>query len=154
MKHQLNHSLETNYFATTAVGELTYDKGHAHCKGAHANVGRNHMSNLFVMENLEVTAKTVTVRERFDNGDMMVLENGAYLLATLRQGQGVIADIGTLLLKQRQVPCWWKRARDITAVRLERTRGGGSVLVDNNQDVHLTTYDLAPAAPNCPTNYW
>ncbi len=34
------------------------------------------MSNLFVTENLEVITKTVTVHERFDNGDMIVLENG------------------------------------------------------------------------------
>ena len=77
------------------------------------------MSNLFVTENLEVITKKVSVRERFDNEDMMVLENGAYIPVTLRQGQGVIADFGTLLLKQRQVPCRWKKVRDITAVRLE-----------------------------------
>ena len=52
------------------------------------------------------------------------------------------------------MPCWWKKVRDITAVRLEKTRGGGLVLVDDNQHMHLTTYDLALAAPNCPTNYW
>ena len=63
------------------------------------------MMSLFVTENLEVTVKTITVRERFDNGDIMVIENGAYIPATLRQGQGVIADFGTLLLKQHQVPC-------------------------------------------------
>ena len=86
VKHQLNHSLETNYFATTVVGELTYDKEHAHCKGVDANIGREHMSSLFVTENLEVTVKTVTVREMFDNWDIMVIENGAYIPATLRQG--------------------------------------------------------------------
>ena len=122
VKHQLNQSLETNYFATTVVGELTYDKEHAHCKGVNANIGREHMSSLFVTENLEVTVKTVTVREMFDNWDIMVIENGAYIPATLRQGQGVIADFGTLLLKQCQVPCRWKRVRDITAVRLERSQ--------------------------------
>ena len=47
--------------------------------------------------------KTVMVRERFDNGDIMVIENGAYIPATLRQGQGVIADFRTLRLKQRRV---------------------------------------------------
>ena len=61
VKHQLNHSLETNYFATTVVGALTYDKGYAHCKGIDANIGRKHMRSLFVTENLEVTVKTVTV---------------------------------------------------------------------------------------------
>ena len=68
-------------------------------------------------------------------------------------GQGVNADFGTLLLKQCQVPCHWKRVRDITAVRLERPQVGGSVLVDDNQHMHLTTYDPAPTVPNCPTNY-
>ena len=80
------------------VGELTYSEGHSHCKGTHAKIGRNHISNLFVTENLEVITKTVTVRERFDNGDIMVLENGAYIQVTLRQGQGIITDFGTLLL--------------------------------------------------------
>ena len=47
-----------------------------------------------------------------------------------------------------------KRVRDITSVRLERSHRGRSVLVDDNQQVHLTTYDPTPAAPNCPTNYW
>ena len=26
--------------------------------------------------------------------------------------------------------------------------------IDDDQHMHLTTYDLAPAVPNCPTNYW
>merc|ERR1711867_276289 len=61
---------------------------------------------------------------------------------------------GTLLLKQCQVPCQWKKVRDITAGQLERARGGGTVLVDDDQHIYLTTYDLALVAPNCPTNYW
>lgn len=44
------------------------------------------MSNLLVTEYLEVITKTVTVRENFSNGDMMVLENGAYIPARLRHG--------------------------------------------------------------------
>ena len=153
MRHRLNHSVETNYFSTTVVGELTYSEAHSHCKGTYGNIGRNHMSNLFVTENLEVITKTVTVRENFNNGDMMVLKIGAYIPATLRQGQGIITDFKTLLLKQCQVSCRWKKVRDITAVRLEKARGGGLVLVDDDQHMHLTTYDLAPVVPNCPTNY-
>ena len=85
---------------------------------------------------------------------MMVLENVAYIPATLRQGQGIITDFGTLLLKHCQVPCQWKKVNDITMAWMERTKGGGMVLVDDDQHVYLTTYDLALAAPNCPTNYW
>ena len=84
---------------------------------------------------------------------MLVLENGAYIPATLRQGQGIVTDFGTLLLKKRRVPCRWRRVRDITAVRIERTKGAGTVLVDDNQHIYIPTFDLAPAAPNCPTNY-
>ena len=92
--------METNYSTTTGVGELTYSEGHSHCKGTYGNVGLNHMSNLCVTEDLEVI-----VRERSDKGDMMVIENGDYILATLRRGQGIITSFGTLLLKQRQLPC-------------------------------------------------
>ena len=28
------------------------------------------------------------------------------------------------------------------------------MLVDDNQRIYIPTFDLAPAAPNCPTNYW
>ena len=61
IRYRLNHSVETNYFTTTVVGELTYSEGHSHCKGTYGNIGWNHMSNLFVTENLEVISKTVTV---------------------------------------------------------------------------------------------
>ena len=84
MRHRLNHSAETNYFYTTVVGELTYSEAHFHCKGTYGNIGRNHMSNIFVTEYLEVITRTVTVRESFNNGNMMVLENGAYIPETLR----------------------------------------------------------------------
>ena len=26
--------------------------------------------------------------------------------------------------------------------------------IDDDQHMHLTTYNLAPVAPTCPTNYW
>ena len=117
-------------------------------------LGPNHMSDLFITENLEVITKTVTVRENFLNGDMMVLENGAYIPATLRQGQGIVTGLGTLLLKKRRVPCRWKRVKEITAVWIERTKGVGTVLVDNDQHIYIPTFDLATAALNCPANYW
>ena len=105
LRHRLNHSAETNYFYSTVVGEFTYGQAHSHCKGTYGSIGPNHMSDLFITENLEVTTKIVTIRENFHNGDMMVLENGAYIPATLRQGQGIVTDFGTLLLKKRRVPC-------------------------------------------------
>ena len=58
------------------------------------------MSDLYVTESLEVITKRVTIRESFHNGDMMVLENGAYIPAALRQGQGIVTDFRTLLLKK------------------------------------------------------
>ena len=135
MRHRLNHSAETNYFYYTVVGELTYSEAHSHCKGTYRNIGPNHMSDLFVTENLEVTTKIVTIRENFHNGDMMVLENRACIPATLRQGQGIVTDFRTLLLKQRRVPCRWKKVKDITAVWIERTKRAGTVLVDDDQHI-------------------
>ena len=58
------------------------------------------MEDLYVRESLEVITKRVTIRESFLNGDMMVLENGAYIPAALRQGQGIVIDFVTLLLKK------------------------------------------------------
>ena len=88
-----------------------------------------------------------------NKGDMRVLGNGAYILATLRQGQGITINFGTLLIKQRQLSCWWRKVIDITAAWLERARRGGTVSVDDDQHMYLTTYDLALVVPNCPTSY-
>ena len=111
------------------------------------------MNNICVIEDLEMIPKTVTVQERLDKGDMRVLENGAYIPATLRQGLGIISNFRTLLLKQCQLSCLWRKVGDITAVRLERARGGGRVLVDNDHHIYLMTCDLALAVPNCPSKY-
>ena len=50
-KHQLNHSIETNYFTTAVVGSLTYEKGHAHCKGSNVSINGEHMMSLLVTVN-------------------------------------------------------------------------------------------------------
>ena len=85
---------------------------------------------------------------------MTVLEIGAYIPAPFWQGQGIITDFGTLLLKRRRVPCQWRKVRDITAARTERSLGAETVLVDDDQHIYIPIFDQASAAPNCPTNYW
>ena len=97
---RLNMSAETNYFYSAVVGELTYSQTHSHCKGTFGSIGLDHMENLFITESLEVVTKRVTVRENFRTGDMMVLEIGAYIPAPSWQGEGIIMDFGTLLLKR------------------------------------------------------
>ena len=57
----------------------------------------NRMESVFVTESLEVTTRTVTVREDFNSGDIVVRENGVSIPAAFRQEQGVIADFGTLV---------------------------------------------------------
>ena len=61
LRHQLNHGMETNYSTTTVVWELTYSEGHSHCQRIYENAGRNHRSNICVMEDLDIIPKTVTV---------------------------------------------------------------------------------------------
>ena len=39
-------------------------------------------------------------------------------------------------------------SKDREALRTE------AELVDDNQHIYLPIFDWAPAAPNCPTNYW
>ena len=48
------------------------------------------MESLFVTKSLEVTIRTLTVREEFDTGDIVVRENGVSILAAYRQDIGII----------------------------------------------------------------
>ena len=52
------------------------------------------------------------------------------------------------------MPCQWKKVRDITAVRTERSPGAETVLVDDDQHIYIPIFDQAPVAPKCPTSYW
>ena len=99
------------------------------------------MENLLVTESLEVVTKRVTIRENFHTGEMTVLEIRAYILAPSWQGEGIITDFGTLLLKRRRVPCQWKKVRDITAARTERSLGAEIGLVDDNQQLYFLIFD-------------
>ena len=111
VKHRLNSSIETNHFTTTVVGSLTYKGGHSHCEGRDVHVNGECMVSLMVTKSLEVT-----VCEDFDSRDILVTDNGVSVAATLRQGQGIISDFGTLLLRQWPKPCRWKRVRDIIVI--------------------------------------
>ena len=141
-KHcRLNMSAEVNYFYSVVEGELTYSQAHSHCKGTFGNIGPDHMESLLVTESLEVVTKRVTVRENFHTGDMTVLETGGYIPAPSWQGEGIITDFGTLLLKKRRVPCSWRKVRDITADRTGRDSGAETVLVDNDQHIYIPIFD-------------
>ena len=85
LRHRLNPSMETNYSTTTVVWELMYSEGHFHCHRIYENTGRNHKSNICVMDGLDIIPKTAPVQERLNKGDMRVLENRAYILTALRR---------------------------------------------------------------------
>ena len=72
---------------------------------------------------------------------MMVLKIGTYIPAPFWQGQGIITDFGTLLLKRQQVPCQWKKVTDITAARTERSSGAETVLVVDNHYIYIPIFD-------------
>ena len=112
------------------------------------------MDQLLVTESLTVVKKEVTIREDFRTGALTVLEHGAYFPSPQRQGEGMITEIGTLLLNRRQVPCQWKKVRSITAARVEKFLGVEIGLVDDNQHLYFPIFDRAFTAPNCPTGYW
>ena len=100
IRHHLNTNLEVNNFHSTVVGSLTYERAYSHCNGMDSNVDGNRMESLFVTESLEVTRRTVMVREEFNTGDIVVRENGVTIPATYRQDQGIIADFRTLVFRR------------------------------------------------------
>ena len=113
----------------------------------------NRMESLFVTESLEVTLRTVMIREEFDTGDIVMKENGVSIPAVYRQDFGMIANFGTLMFQRHRPPCQRKRVWDISAIRKPRVGLGGIGLIDDDQHVHVTLHDTVAEAPNCPANY-
>ena len=60
-KHKLNTKLETNNFATTVVGVISYDGSHSFCEEMQASLNGHKMDSLLTTENLEVTMRKVTI---------------------------------------------------------------------------------------------
>ena len=91
------------------IGSLSYDGSHSHCIGMDSHVDSNRRESLFVTESLEVTIRTVTIREEFNTGNIIVKENGVSILAAYKQDTGMITDFGTLVFQRYQPPCQWKK---------------------------------------------
>ena len=72
-RHELNTNLETNNFATTVVGTISYEGNHSYCEGMQASLNGHKKDSLLTKEYLEVTMRKVTIQEDFDSGDLVVL---------------------------------------------------------------------------------
>ena len=64
-----------------------------------SHVDSNKMESLFVTKSLEVTIRTVTVREEFNTDNIVIRENGVSIPAAYRQDLGMIANFGTLVFR-------------------------------------------------------
>ena len=117
IQHDLNPNLEVNYFQSTVEGSLSYDGSHAHCLGMDSHVDGHRMETLLTTESLEFTLRTVTIREEFNTGDLIVRENGVSIPAAYKQDGGMLTNFGTLVFHKTQPPCQWKKVRDISASR-------------------------------------
>ena len=115
-----------------------------------SHVDSNRMESLLVTENLKVTIRTVTIREEFDTGDIVMKENGVSIPAAYEQNASMITDFGTLVFQRNHPPCQWKKVQDISPIRKPRIGLGGTEFID---EVHVTLHDFIAEVPNCPTNY-
>ena len=62
------------------------------------------VASLLTTENLEFTIRTVTVREEYDTGDIVIKENGVSIPAAYKQNTGMNTDFGTLVFNKGQPP--------------------------------------------------
>ena len=109
IRHSLNANLEVNNFQSTVIGSLSYDGSHSHCLGMDSHMDSNRMESLLVTKSLEVTIRTVMIREEFNTGDIVVKENSVSIPAAYKQNTGMIADFGTLVFQRNHPPCQWKK---------------------------------------------
>ena len=118
-----------------------------------SQVDGHRMESLLTTESLEFTLRTVTIREEYDTGDIIVREKGISIPAAYKQDIGMLTDFGTLVFHRNQPPCQWKKVRDISASRSPRVGMGGTELIDEDQQVHVTLQDTISEVPNCQAEY-
>ena len=111
------------------------------------------MESLLTTESLEFTIRTVTIREEYDTGDIIVRENGVSIPAAYKQNVGMLTDFGTLVFHRNQPPCQWKKVRDISASRRPRVGIGGTELINEDQHVDVMLHDTIAEVPGCLAKY-
>ena len=111
------------------------------------------VASLLTSESLEFTIRIVTVRDEYDTGDIIIRENGVSIPATYKQNGRMNTNTGTLVFHRGQLPCQWKRVRDILASRKPRIGARGTELIDKDQHVHVTLHHPVAEVEGCPANY-
>ena len=151
-QHTLQN-IEVNYIQTVVDGSISYDGKHPSCSGKDSIVDGHWITSLVTTESLEITIKTVTVREGYATGDLVIKENGVSIPAVFKHNGGMSTDFGTLVFYRGQPPCQWKRVRDITASQRPRMGAIGTELIDQDQHVHVTLHEPTAEALGCPADY-
>ena len=151
-QHTLQN-IEVNYIQTVVDGSISYDGKHPSCSGKDSIVDGHRIASLVTTESLEITIRTVTVREEYATGDLVIKENGVSIPAVFKHDGGMSTDFRTLVFYRGQPPCQWKRVRDITASRRPRMGAIGTELIDQDQHVHVTLHEPTAEALGCPADY-
>ena len=60
-------------------------------------VDGHRIESLLTTESLEFSIRTVTVREEYDTGDIIIRENGVSIPATYKQNGGMTTNFGNLV---------------------------------------------------------
>ena len=142
---------DTTYIQSVPFGDITHSGELSHCNGAkyrHSNGKAGYA--VLIVEDLAVTMRNVTIRKRYDNGEVLITESGVAIPRQFQGSSGAITDQGTLVFHTRETPCPWKEVRRIHATKGEVTEEGTSPLIDPDQKVHITLHHRTRAGPNCP----
>ena len=74
-QHTLQN-VEVNYIQTVVDGSITYDGKHPQYSGKDSILDGHQVASLVTTESLEITIRTVTVREEYATGDIVIKDNG------------------------------------------------------------------------------
>lgn len=143
---------DTTYIQSVPFGDITHSGEVSHCMGAayrHKHNGKAGYAVLIV-EDLAVTMRNITLRKRYDDGEVLITESGIAIPLQFQGSSGAITDQGTLVFHNRESPCAWKEVRRIHAVAGKTTEDGTTALIDIDQKVHVTLHHKMPAGINCP----
>ena len=103
-QHTLQN-VEVNYIQTVVEGAITYDGKHPQCSGKDSIVNGHQVASWVTTESLEITIRTVTVREEYATGDLVIKEIGVSILALFKHDGGMTTDFGTFVFYRGQPPC-------------------------------------------------
>ena len=131
-------------------GRVDIENGYPHCQGVPFTSGGKFLYEGVEVQDVQITLRTVTVRENFDTGNRQIVEDGYEVRQSAVHNGGAIGSQDTYVFhRPEKVPCRHQITKEFEAQMVVQA-DGQKILIDEESQIHISARSLKHTPPGCP----